>query len=53
MSFESVVGLGFIGFAAICALVNSAYSVGLFDAIAIKLSNYIVSRIELLEREDI
>ena len=53
MSIESVVALGFIGLAVISMLYNAAYTVGLFDAIAVKLTNYIVARIELLEREDI
>lgn len=53
MGIESIIGLGFIGAAAICALLNSAYCVGLFDAIAIKLSNYIVTRMERIERGDI
>lgn len=50
MSFESIIGLGFIGTAAVCALINGAYSVGLFDAIAVRICNYIVARIERLER---
>lgn len=53
MGIESIIGLSFIGIAAICALINGAYSVGFFDAIAIRLSSYIVTRMERIERGDI
>ena len=53
MSIESVVALGFIGLVVISMLYNAAYNVGLFDAIAVKLTDLIVKRIERLERGDI
>jgi hypothetical protein len=53
MSIESVVALGFIGLAVISMLCNAAYTVGLFDAIAVKLTNYIVARMEYIEKGDI
>ena len=53
MGIETIIGLGFIGTAAICALINGAYSVGLFDAIAVRICNYIVTRMERIERGDI
>jgi hypothetical protein len=53
MSFDSIVTLGFMGLVVITALYNVAYNIGLFDAIVVRLTNFIVKRIELLEREDI
>ena len=53
MSPEVLFGLIFITTAFIGRIIIGAINAGVFDIIAVKLTNYIVSRIERLEREDI
>lgn len=50
MSFESIIGLAFISVAMFGHLILMAIHYGVFDAIAVKLTNFIVKRIERLER---
>ena len=53
MAVESLFALIFLGCAFLAALIGGAMDAGLFDQIAIKLTDYIVSRMERNEREDI
>lgn len=53
MSADSLFALIFIGAAWFSAIIGSAINVGFFDKIAIKICDYIVSRMERIEREDI
>jgi hypothetical protein len=53
MSIDSIIGLGFIFVAMFGHLIIYAIHYGVFDAIAIKLTNFIVKRIERLEKGDI
>ena len=53
MSIETIIGLGFILVAMFGHLIICAIHYGVFDAIAIRLSNYIVARMERIERGDI
>jgi hypothetical protein len=48
MSFESIIGLAFIVTAMFGHLILVAIHYGVFDAIAVKLTNFIVKRIERL-----
>ena len=50
---EEIFGLIFIATAVFGHLIVTAIHYGMFDIIAIKLTNYIVSRIERLEGKDI
>lgn len=53
MSIESIIGLAFIVTAMFCHLILAGIHYGAFDAIVIRLNNYIVKRIKRLERGDI
>lgn len=53
MTADTLFGLIFITAAVFGHLILVAIHYGVFDIIAIKLTNYIVSRIERLERKDI
>ena len=48
---EEIFGLIFIAVAMFGHLILTAIHYGVFDKIAIKLTNYIVSRIERLEKD--
>ena len=51
MSFESIVALTLLVVAVFCHLVLAGIHYGAFDAIIVRLNNYIVSRIERLEKD--
>lgn len=53
MSFDSIFALIFIATAMFGHLLLMAIHYGVFDAIAVKLTDFIVKRIERLERGDI
>lgn len=53
MTAETLFGLIFIAVAMVGLFIGTAIEIGVFDKIAIILSNYIVNRIERLEGKDI
>lgn len=53
MTAETLIGLIFITTAVFGRLICTAIDVGLFDRIAIRLTNYIVTRMERNEGKDI
>lgn len=53
MSIEVALGLIFLALALVLYIVCRMIDMGVFDRIVVRLNNYILSRIDLLEREDI
>ena len=53
MSAEVIFALIFIAVAVIGRVIVDAINAGVFDHIVVRMNNYIISRIGLLEREDI
>lgn len=51
MTFETIVALTLLVIAVFCHLVLAGIHYGAFDAIIVRLNNYIVSRIERLEKD--
>lgn len=53
MTVENVMALIFLGAAALSTLTIMWMDFGVFENIAVRLTAYIISRIERLEKEDI